>query len=140
MTIDFLVCLSHFSFLFRFIFYYFIIVSFYNYAGYSNGYTSGFLGFSVYVSNTTDRKHGTLCFKDDTFTRATIPAIFTTTCPLNGQYIIYYNERVPGLPYSEEFSEYAYSDLCELEVLHVGRLFLKSITICLTIQFYNSLK
>nr|XP_034318692.1 uncharacterized protein LOC117686921 isoform X1 [Crassostrea gigas] len=74
------------------------------------------LGFSVYVSNTTDRQQGTLCYKDDNFTRDTVPAVFTTTCPVHGQYVIYYNERLPGVTYPYEYSDSVDSDLCEVEV------------------------
>lgn len=81
-----------------------------------NGYTARFLGFSVYVSNTTDILQGTLCYKDDKFTRATIPAVFTTTCPVHGQYVIFYNEREPGVTYPDEYSDYVTSNLCEVEV------------------------
>nr|XP_034315952.1 adhesion G protein-coupled receptor E3 isoform X2 [Crassostrea gigas] len=82
----------------------------------SNGFTRYFLGFSVYVSNTTDRLQGTLCYKDDNFTRATIPAVFTTTCPVHGQYAIYYNERRAGVTYPDDYSKDVFSDLCEVEV------------------------
>ncbi|XP_065928515.1 multiple epidermal growth factor-like domains protein 10 isoform X6 [Magallana gigas] len=75
-----------------------------------------FLGFSVYVSNTTDRLQGTLCYKDDNFTRDTIPAVFTTTCPVHGQYVIYYNERLPGVTYPYGYSTYVCIGLCEVEV------------------------
>ncbi|XP_052682127.1 multiple epidermal growth factor-like domains protein 6 [Crassostrea angulata] len=84
--------------------------------GPSNELTKYFLGFLVYVSNTTDRLQGTLCYKDDNFTRDTIPAVFTTTCPVHGQYVIYYNERLPGATYPDEYSDYIFSDLCEVEV------------------------
>nr|XP_034318891.1 multiple epidermal growth factor-like domains protein 10 isoform X1 [Crassostrea gigas] len=74
------------------------------------------LGFSVYVSNTTDRLQGTLCYKDDNFTRGTIPTVFTTTCPVHGQYVIYYNERLPGVTYPYDYSKYVFTGLCEVEV------------------------
>ncbi|XP_052690987.1 angiopoietin-1 receptor-like [Crassostrea angulata] len=75
-----------------------------------------YLGFSVYVSNTTDRTQGTLCYKDDNFTLHTIPAVFTTTCPVHGQYVIYYNERRPGVTYPRGYSTDVVSNLCEVEV------------------------
>eukprot|EP00105_Crassostrea_gigas_P034461 XP_019918609.1 PREDICTED: multiple epidermal growth factor-like domains protein 6 isoform X1 [Crassostrea gigas] len=81
-----------------------------------NWLTKYSLGFSVYVSNTTDRLQGTLCYKDDNFTLDTIPAVFTTTCPVHGQYVIYYNERLLGVTYPDDYSDDVVSDLCELEV------------------------
>ncbi|XP_065943507.1 scavenger receptor class F member 2-like isoform X2 [Magallana gigas] len=84
--------------------------------GPSNWRTKYFLGFSVYVSNTTDRLQGTLCYKDDNFTLDTIPAVFTTTCPVHGQFVIYYNERLPGVTYPDYYSNYVHSGLCEVEV------------------------
>uniref|UniRef100_K1PMY3 Scavenger receptor class F member 2 n=1 Tax=Magallana gigas TaxID=29159 RepID=K1PMY3_MAGGI len=84
--------------------------------GPSNLLTKYFLGFSVYVSNTTDRLQGTLCYKDDDFTLYTIPAVFTTTCPVHGQYVIYYNERRPGVTYPDYYTSDVASDLCEVEV------------------------
>ncbi|XP_052695871.1 uncharacterized protein LOC128174341 [Crassostrea angulata] len=74
------------------------------------------LGFSVYVSNTTDRSQGTLCFKDDNFTRNTIPPVFTTNCYVHGQYVIYSNERLPGVVYPVGYDSYVGSNLCEVEV------------------------
>lgn len=70
----------------------------------------------MYVSNTTNRLQGTLCFKDTNFTETTIPNVFNTTCTFHGQYIIYYNERLNNVPYPADYSEYAESDLCEVEV------------------------
>ncbi|XP_065921950.1 receptor-type tyrosine-protein phosphatase mu isoform X1 [Magallana gigas] len=84
--------------------------------GSSNILTPLFLGFSVYVSNTTDRLEGMLCFKDTNLTLDTIPAVFTTACPVHGQYVIYYNERLSWLTYPKEYSPYAESNLCEVEV------------------------
>lgn len=79
-------------------------------------YTPSFLGFSLYVSNTTDKSEGVLCFKDTNFTTSTIPAVFTTKCTVHGQYVIYYNERLPGVSYPEVYSKDAEADLCEVEV------------------------
>uniref|UniRef100_K1Q746 Short-chain collagen C4-like n=1 Tax=Magallana gigas TaxID=29159 RepID=K1Q746_MAGGI len=84
--------------------------------GPSNWRTKYYLGFSVYVSNTADKLQGTLCYKDSNFTLDTIPAVFTTTCPVHGQYVIYYNERLPGVTYPDEYSDYVTSNLCEVEV------------------------
>ncbi|XP_052694168.1 multiple epidermal growth factor-like domains protein 10 [Crassostrea angulata] len=74
------------------------------------------LGFSVYVSNTTDRSQGTLCFKDDNFTINTIPSVFTANCFNHGQYVIYYNERLPGVVYPDNYESFVGTDLCEVEV------------------------
>ncbi|XP_062608098.1 cell death abnormality protein 1-like [Saccostrea cucullata] len=82
----------------------------------SNGYTSRFLGFSVYISNTSNKYDGYLCFKDTNYTRYTIPDNVTKECVKHGRYIIYYNKR-PRLAVNREgYSRYAYSELCELEV------------------------
>ncbi|XP_052695198.1 low-density lipoprotein receptor-related protein 2-like isoform X2 [Crassostrea angulata] len=77
---------------------------------------SNFLGFSVYVSNTTYRSQGTLCFKDNNFTTSSLPAVFTINCSVHGQYVIYYNERLPGTAYPDDYSMYAFNDVCEVEV------------------------
>nr|XP_022308548.1 angiopoietin-1 receptor-like [Crassostrea virginica]XP_022308549.1 angiopoietin-1 receptor-like [Crassostrea virginica] len=84
--------------------------------GPENHYADRFLGFSLYVSNTTDKLEGTLCYKDNEFNTSTIPAVFNTTCPLHGQYVIYYNERLNGVTYPQGYSKYAYNEICELEV------------------------
>ena len=55
-------------------------------------FTPRFLGFSVYVSNITDKSEGTLCFKDRNYTVNTIPSVININCPMHGQYVIYYNE------------------------------------------------
>eukprot|EP00105_Crassostrea_gigas_P014832 XP_011431638.1 PREDICTED: multiple epidermal growth factor-like domains protein 10 [Crassostrea gigas] len=78
--------------------------------------TDNLLGFSVYVSNTTDRSQGTLCFKDNNFTKNTMPPVFTTNCSVHGQYVIYYNERLPGVAYPDGYDSYVTTDLCEVEV------------------------
>ena len=77
---------------------------------------SRFLGFSLYISNTTNKSRGKLCFKDTNFTLDTIPAVFNTTCAEYGRFVIFYNERLPGVTYPNEYSTFAFNELCEVEV------------------------
>lgn len=85
-------------------------------AGASNDLTRHFLGFSIYVSNTTDKLQGTLCFKDVNFTLDTIPAVVTVICPVHGQYVIYYNERLAEKSYPENYLYSVGNNVCEVEV------------------------
>ncbi|XP_061180690.1 multiple epidermal growth factor-like domains protein 10 [Saccostrea echinata] len=82
----------------------------------NNGYTDHLLGFSIYISNTTNKDDGYLCFKDTNYTKATVPNTTTIECINHGQYVIYYNERLFGVTYPVGYSKYAYNELCELEV------------------------
>ena len=89
---------------------------FISYPGPNNGYRSRFLGFSLYVSNTTDKTDGTLCYKDTNLTLSTIPAVLNITCAFSGQYVIYYNERLAGVQYPYGYSSFAFNELCEVDV------------------------
>ncbi|XP_062610399.1 multiple epidermal growth factor-like domains protein 11 [Saccostrea cucullata] len=82
----------------------------------SNGFTARFLGFYLYVSNTTNRLGGHLCFHDTIYNRSTIPAVINISCPVHGQYVIYYNERPQSSQYAYQFSKDALNELCEVEV------------------------
>ena len=75
-----------------------------------------FLGFSLYISNTTDKSQGTLCYKDSNYTMNTIPPVVTITCPVHGQYVIVYNERLTEVFYPRDYYPYALNLLCEVEV------------------------
>lgn len=86
------------------------------FVGPTNEFTRDFLGFSIYISNTTERKDGMLCFKENNFTASNIPEVFNITCPYHGQYVIYYNERLRDVHYPKDYSAFAYNDLCEFEV------------------------
>ncbi|XP_052694338.1 uncharacterized protein LOC128172592 [Crassostrea angulata] len=80
-----------------------------------NDLTGRFLGYSVYIANSTNKKNGVLCFKDTNYTRATIPNPTNITCITHGRYVIYYNNRT-NPPYPAGYDPYAYNELCEVEV------------------------
>lgn len=89
--------------------------SFHCLIGKNNGFTSRLLGFSLFISNTTNKEEGILCFKDTNHTRATIPNPININCSTSGRYVIYYNNRTHG-PFPPNYSVYAYNELCEVEV------------------------
>lgn len=69
-------------------------------------------GFSLYVSNTSNKDDGHLCYKDTTGRPSVNQYI---TCSVYGRYVIYYNERNQTLN-RIYYSEYAFNELCEVEV------------------------
>lgn len=76
-----------------------------------NGYTSRFLGFSLYISNTTNKNDGVLCYKDTLYTKATIPNPINITCEkyVSGRIVIYYNNRTDS-PFPHGYSTQAFND------------------------------
>ena len=74
-----------------------------------------FLGFSVFVSNTTKKEDGVLCFKDTNYIGVTIPNPINISCQYHGRYVFYYNNRTHP-PYPNGYDKYAYDELCEVEV------------------------
>ncbi|XP_056003593.1 multiple epidermal growth factor-like domains protein 6 [Ostrea edulis] len=85
-------------------------------SNFRNFFTPRFLGFYVFVSNTTNRLDGHLCFHDTNYDMSTIPSVINITCPVHGQYVIFYNERLSGTTYPYGYSFHAFNDLCEVEV------------------------
>lgn len=77
--------------------------------------TQFFLGFSLYISNTTNKDDGVQCFRDSIYTRATIPNPFNIKCEYYGRYVTYYNNRTHP-PYPNDYSVQAQVALCEVEV------------------------
>ena len=88
----------------------------FTFSGLSNKFTSRILGFSIYVSNTTDMLDGKLCYKENIFNTSTIPPGGYAECDTHGQYVFYYNERLKGIAYPDDYSTYAYNDICEFVV------------------------
>ena len=73
-------------------------------------------GFFLYVSNTTSKEDGHLCFHEIQKVNSTPSEDQIINCSVHGRYVIYYNERRSNVSYPNYYSEYAYYELCELEV------------------------
>lgn len=73
-------------------------------------------GFYIYVSNTTLKSDGYLCFHEMQTIIGTPIENQRIDCSVHGRYVIYYNERRTGVIYPSYYSEFAYYELCELEV------------------------
>ena len=80
-----------------------------------NWWPEFFLGFSVYISNTTNKEDGVLCFRDTHYTYINIPNPVNITCPYQGRYVIYYNNRTHP-PYPDDYIPNTVIVLCEVEV------------------------
>ncbi|XP_056002334.1 multiple epidermal growth factor-like domains protein 11 [Ostrea edulis] len=75
-----------------------------------------FAGFFLYVSNTTSKDDGHLCFHEIQNVNGTPSEDQRIKCYVHGRYVIFYNERRPGVNYPSYYSQYAFADVCELEV------------------------
>lgn len=100
----------------------------------SYGYIQNFLGFSLYISNTTSKEDGILCFRDTIYTVETMPNPLNISCRLNGRFVIYYNNRT-NLTFPPDYSSNANNNLCEVEVYGILMDELLS-----TIQIFNFVK
>lgn len=73
-----------------------------------------FAGFSLYISNSNDRKRSYLCYKDGP---QLPPLNFTTLCIGYGRYVIFYNKRLHGVSYPSDYEHTSiYTELCEVIV------------------------
>lgn len=79
-----------------------------------------YLGFAVYVSNTTNRNDGVLCYKEHVLSKRTLPDRVTMRCLQTAQYVIYYNEHRSGVVYNSDYSHGVFEDLCEVEVYGIS--------------------
>lgn len=70
-------------------------------------------GFSIYVSNTTSKDQGHLCFYDQSSGHPSVNQ--RIICSIYGRYVIYYNER-SRYNNPSYMSMYAFNELCEVEV------------------------
>ncbi|XP_065934065.1 angiopoietin-1 receptor-like [Magallana gigas] len=84
-------------------------------------YTARMAGFFLYVSNTTVKEHGYSCFHEMQRVNGTPSEDQRINCPVHGRYVIYYNKRIRGYVYPSYYSEFAYYELCELEVYGCSR-------------------
>ncbi|XP_061167279.1 multiple epidermal growth factor-like domains protein 6 [Saccostrea echinata] len=75
-----------------------------------------FGGFFLYVSNTTSKDDGHLCFHYVESGYESRSEDKRINCSVQGRYVIYYNERRPGVKYPSYYSKYAHTDLCEVQV------------------------
>lgn len=73
-----------------------------------------FAGFSLFVSNTGEIHNALLCYKN----RHQLPPLnFTTVCTESGRYVIFYNERLDGGDYPDEYEDTnVITELCEVTV------------------------
>lgn len=78
--------------------------------------TERMAGFFLYVSNTTSKDDGHLCFHEIQTVNRTPSEDQRIHCSVHGRYVIYYNERRENFTYPEYYPKFAYYEICELEV------------------------
>lgn len=79
-------------------------------------FTARMAGFFLYVSNTTSKDDGYLCFHEIQTVNGTPSEDQRVNCSVHGRYVIYYKERKENVTYPDYYSKFAYYELCELEV------------------------
>lgn len=79
-------------------------------------YARRMAGFHLYVSNTTSKENGHLCFHENQTKQEMILEDISINCSVSGRYVFYYNERRRNVKYPDFYSKYAYNELCEVEV------------------------
>ncbi|XP_061170695.1 uncharacterized protein LOC133180136 [Saccostrea echinata] len=72
-----------------------------------------FAGFSLYLSNTTRKEDGHLCYKDGP---QLPPLDFKTRCIGHASHVIFYNERLDGTVYPTGYESLSLTELCEVTV------------------------
>lgn len=92
------------------------ILLYITFVGENNDFARKLLGFSIIVSNTTDLRDGVVCYDNTDYDISTTLSVVDIFCSVVGRYVIYNNERLPGVTYPELYSQYAFADLCEVEV------------------------
>lgn len=77
-----------------------------------------FAGFSLFVSNTTDRWNESLCYKNG----QELPFLdFNKTCTTYGRYVRFYNERLDGIKYPAKYeTDSVFTELCEVTVTGIN--------------------
>lgn len=95
-----------------------------------------FAGFSVFVSKTGDIQGATLCYKNGP---QLPPLNFTSICIESGRFVIFYNERLNGVTYPDEYEVVTvYTELCEVTVQgkkeNLKRTYLKKTIKCVCLS------
>ncbi|XP_062596812.1 uncharacterized protein LOC134258299 [Saccostrea cucullata] len=99
----------------------YIRIKFKSYSGHEIRQRGRFAGFSLYLSNTTDKEDGYRCYIDGP---ELPPLDFNTTCIGHARYVIYYNERLPEGQYLEGYADgypegfqlSSITELCDVDV------------------------
>nr|XP_022311454.1 multiple epidermal growth factor-like domains protein 10 isoform X3 [Crassostrea virginica] len=93
---------------------YSVNILFKNYDGYEKRQQGRFAGFSIYISNSKDWTESSLCYKSG---HQLPPLNSTTTLMKSGRYVIFYNERLDGVTYPEDYvSGTVFTELCDVIV------------------------
>lgn len=101
-------------------------------------FESRFRNFSLYLSNTTIREDGFMCFHENGEVNGSNLTL-TVRCEGTGQFVIFYNSRESKSP-GDGFSEEAYIELCEVQVIGNYLLFSCKVLLKKVYRKKNSMK